>query len=206
MAALSRSPLAQRPQRRAILVESQVSSRNTSPVASSAGWLARQASRSACTSGRSCSAACALFFEAQPHPLQRIPQRTDADLDAVRLPQPSLQLRQGRVPHLGHPPPQHILTPRQDRLALTAARLGRALSRRSQPLSGFRHVGRANPKPLRHVPDRPPRLQHPLPQVLRIRLATLPTHRRTLLLPITPESHPAPEGNPSPIPFSVKML
>ena len=58
----SRSPRRQRPWRRAILVEAQVSSMKTRRSGSRSSWPSNQSSRRFRTSGRSCSLACAVFF------------------------------------------------------------------------------------------------------------------------------------------------
>ena len=61
-AARSRSPFGARPRSRAMLVEAQVSSMKTSRSGSRSSWPSNQASRRFRTSGRSCSAAWAVFF------------------------------------------------------------------------------------------------------------------------------------------------
>ncbi len=57
-----RSPFGARPRSRAILVDVQVSSMNTSRAGSRSSWPSNQASRRVRTSGRSCSVAWAVFF------------------------------------------------------------------------------------------------------------------------------------------------
>src|SRR5271163_570935 len=61
---MTRRPRLPRPRDRAMLVEVPVSSIKTSFAGSSEPCSAFQAVRAAATSGRSCSAACAVFFEA----------------------------------------------------------------------------------------------------------------------------------------------
>ena len=69
MAATTRSPRGARPKRRAMFVRAQVSSRKTSRSAISPGCSLRQVARAAATSGRSCSAAWAVFFcDSAPEP------------------------------------------------------------------------------------------------------------------------------------------
>src|SRR6218665_1216341 len=65
--AMQRCPFGERPRVRVMLVDVPVSSRNTSFVASSAGWLSFHATRSACTSLRSCSLACRVFLKLKPN-------------------------------------------------------------------------------------------------------------------------------------------
>ena len=101
-AARQRWPRFERPRRRAILVEAPVSSMNTKQQGSRLGCCTSQASRRAATSGRSCSAACAVFFEAEPSALEEPPHGGDGDRDTA-LPQQGLQLGQRHIR-----PPFHL--------------------------------------------------------------------------------------------------
>src|SRR3954462_8939899 len=83
-----------------MLVEAQVSSMNTSRSGSRCSWPSNQAPRRLRTSGRSCSAACAVFFTRDPVPAAKAPERTDTDLRPL-LGQARLQLGQGDVGNLG---------------------------------------------------------------------------------------------------------
>ena len=74
-AARQRWPCRARPRSRAILVEAPASSMNTRRSGSRSGCAMNQALRRATTSGRSCSAACAVFFEGHPVPVQATPDR-----------------------------------------------------------------------------------------------------------------------------------
>jgi hypothetical protein len=69
---------------------------NTSRSRLNSGCWARQAPRAAATSGRSCSAAWAVFFSRQPASLEETADRRRADRDAVGR-QPGLQLGDGDV-------------------------------------------------------------------------------------------------------------
>lgn len=71
---------------------------------------ARQARRARATSGRSCSAARSDFFERQPDPRQRLPDRPQAHAHAALLGQPVAQLGHSRVRMLPYP--------RKDRLTV----------------------------------------------------------------------------------------
>src|SRR6218665_3692245 len=64
---MQRCPFGERPRVRVMLVDVPVSSKKTSFVASSAGWLSFHAIRSACTSWLSCSLACRVFLKLNPH-------------------------------------------------------------------------------------------------------------------------------------------
>src|SRR3546814_983608 len=58
-----RAPRFARPRGRAIFVDAPVSSMNTNRSGSRSGWALNHARRRARTSGRSCSLACAVFFD-----------------------------------------------------------------------------------------------------------------------------------------------
>src|SRR3712207_4068647 len=79
-----------------MLVEAQVSSMNTSRSGSRSSWPSNQASRCLRISGRSCSAACAVFFARDLVPAAEAPERAHADVGPL-LGQVRLQLRQGDV-------------------------------------------------------------------------------------------------------------
>src|SRR5215212_7662787 len=83
-----------------MLVEAPVSSMNTSRAGSRSSWPSNHASRRLRISGRSCSAACAVFFARDLVPEAEAPERTDTDLRPV-LGQARLQLGQGDVRNLG---------------------------------------------------------------------------------------------------------
>ena len=83
------------------MVEAPVSSMNTNRQGSRSGCWTNQACRRAATSGRSCSAACAVFFEADPAALEEPPQGADAHRYAA-LEQQGLQLGQRHIRPLFH--------------------------------------------------------------------------------------------------------
>ena len=66
-----------------MLVLAPVSSRNISFVMSSVDWVSIHERRAACTSERSCSLACRVFFKAQIPFIKLMPQRRNFDLNAV---------------------------------------------------------------------------------------------------------------------------
>src|ERR1035437_10986137 len=63
--AIQRLPLGARPQRRVMLVDVHVSSMNISLSTSIPGNASTHALRACCTSSRSCSLACRVFFEGE---------------------------------------------------------------------------------------------------------------------------------------------
>jgi len=78
-----------------MLVAAQVSSINTSFSRSIAGCASLHARRAACTSARSCSLACRVFFEGQIPLVQLVPKSADPDGNPLRC-QPLLQLGQSQ--------------------------------------------------------------------------------------------------------------
>src|ERR1019366_58829 len=75
---ISRSPRRHRPRSRTILVEVEVSSMNTNRAGSNMPCSRIQRRRARATSGRSCSAACRLFFKADPLTAEQSPDRPAA--------------------------------------------------------------------------------------------------------------------------------
>jgi hypothetical protein len=66
-----------------MLVDVHVSSMNTSFSTSIVGKACRHALRACCTSSRSCSLACRVFFEGKIPFVQLMPQGTDLDRYAL---------------------------------------------------------------------------------------------------------------------------
>ena len=81
--ATQRAPREERPRVRVMLVVAQVSSRKTSLAASQADCTRCHSLRACCTSVRSCSLACRVFFKAQPPIVQLMPQCGYFDLDPL---------------------------------------------------------------------------------------------------------------------------
>src|SRR6185295_8013527 len=100
--ATSRWPRAQRPWVRVMLVLAQVSSMNTRCEGSSRPWYLFHCARRLATSGRSCSLACRLFFEADALVLEEVPHRVATHLEPA-LGQLSLQTPQRDVGLLSQP-------------------------------------------------------------------------------------------------------
>ncbi len=148
--AISRAPMAQRPCRRVMLVFAQVSSMKTRRFGSIRPWYFFHCARRRATSGRSCSAACRLFFEGQLLGPQEVPDRLAAHPDAtrqqLRLHAAKRQIRLRRDP-LQQPRP---LTRQPQRPVSPAHRRSRSLSAACvAPTSQRwqRSPGRAEPSP-----------------------------------------------------------
>src|ERR1700730_15297394 len=168
-AARHRSPRFERPRRRAILVVAPVSSMNTSRAGSRSGWNSNQARRRRATSGRSGSAACAVFFEADAAAVKEPPHRTDPDRDAATL-QHRLQLGQRdvrRLLDLGQQEMRRRFDPLRATVpTLRARRRATALTPLGNPADRAR---RANLEPLRRLVPRRPflnSLNDPNPKIL----------------------------------------
>src|SRR3954470_15579623 len=82
-----------------MLVEAPVSSMSTSRAGSRSSWPSNQSSRRLRMSGRSCSAACAVFFARDLVAAAEAPERAHADPRPF-LGQARLQLGQGDVGNL----------------------------------------------------------------------------------------------------------
>src|SRR5271165_208150 len=74
--AIQRLPLGARPHRRVMLVDVHVSSIKTSFSTSIPGNASTHPRRACCTSSRSCSLACRVFFEGEIPFVQLVPQGT----------------------------------------------------------------------------------------------------------------------------------
>jgi len=176
-AATRRWPRRHLPRRRAILVLAPVSSMKTSRVGSSAGCRARHTRRFSATSGRSCSAACAVFFEADGVTMEEVPQSSNTALDAPFRAQPGNDLFKREVWRLVDLRQQPVrmrvklrAPGRAHRSRLNAARLPPApgvTDRRTD----------ADVIVLRSLAPRNPainRIHYPLPEIFRVG----PAHRK----------------------------
>src|SRR5208283_5742287 len=111
-----------------MLVDVHVSSMNTSFSTSIVGSACRHARRACCTSSRSCSLACRVFFEGQMPFVQLMPQGTDLDRYTL-LDQAFAQLGQAQTRLLFDPGTQHGLHRRYPRTAVPADLKTGALAR-----------------------------------------------------------------------------
>src|SRR6516225_4178697 len=114
----SRSPRGARPRKRAILVAVPVSSIKTRCSGSSLACSPAQALRAAATSGRSCSAARMLFFEADAVAVKEPPDRPNPRFLLALLQQTALDLFQRQIRFLSHQCEQPFLMLIQRRPAL----------------------------------------------------------------------------------------
>lgn len=148
----SRLPRGARPWRRAILVEASVSSMNTSRLGSRSSWLSNQACLRLRTSGRSCSAACPVFFERDLVTLEEPPQRRDPPRPPARPAAPAAR-------------------PAGCRLGLHQTQGQRRVRLDPPPLARPADRARdAHPEPLRRLATRQTivhRRHHPIPKIHR---------------------------------------
>src|SRR5882757_878255 len=167
---MSRSPCGARPYRRVIVVDTLVSSMNTSLLGSSLFCRRCNALRAAATSGRSCSAARKLFFKGQLQMMQKPRDRRLSDRDLF-LRQSIFEFGQRDVRLLRYQLPHQILVRRQREIFI-AAEFGRVdAARLPVKLEEADDRADADPALLRGFRDRGPaldRLDHTPTQIRRI--------------------------------------
>src|ERR1700761_2969774 len=112
---ISRSPLGARPRKRVMFVLVPVSSMKTRCLGSIEGCLSRHSSRAVLTSSRSCSAACSVFFKADPVTIKKAPQSRNAGGKGLVRRQTPADFHQCQVRLLGDQRKQPVLV-RLDRL------------------------------------------------------------------------------------------
>src|ERR1700683_4832052 len=117
-----------------MLVDAHVSSMNTSVSVFMPGCASSHALRAACTSSRSCSLACRVFFEGEIPFVQLVPESADLDRNAL-FGESKLQFRQGQIGLCRDPGAQHQLRTRQPRLAVATDPKTVPLSRRLYPVT-----------------------------------------------------------------------
>src|SRR5204863_1957480 len=168
----SRSPCGARPYRRVIVVDTLVSSMNTSLLGSSLFCRRCNALRAAATSGRSCSAARKLFFKGQLQMMQKPRDRRLSNRDLF-LRQSIFEFGQRDVRLLRYQLPHQILMRRQ-REIFVAAEFGRLdAARLPVKLEEADDRTDADAALLRSFRDGGPALNRPdhsPTQILRIRL------------------------------------
>src|SRR5712692_2116847 len=156
----SRSPCGARPYRRVIVVDTLVSSMNTSLLGSSLVCRRCNALRAAATSGRSCSAARKLFFKGQLQMMQKPGDRRLSDRDLFFL-QSVFEFGQRDVWLLRYQLPHQILVHRQ-REIFVAAEFGRVdAARLPVKPEEADHRADADPALLRSFRDGGPALDRP---------------------------------------------
>jgi hypothetical protein len=154
-----------------MLVVAQVSSMNTSRSGLNSGCRARQARRAAATSGRSCSAACWVFFSRQPGGGEEAANPGPAGRDPL-IRQPVAQLGDREV-RLGRQQRAQSLAVRRERgpfpapdpVRLDRAALVPALHQLDHAADADLELGRGRPA---RCPGRD-RAHHPLAQIHGIR-------------------------------------
>ena len=142
------------------------------------GCFPRHSARAWATSGRSCSAA-GLLLERQFQCRQRLPHRSSARGDLVRLRQPGTKLGNRCIRPLGDPGCDLVMQIRQFARHVTALRQGCPLPGLAPSPQNLGDVGAAHAPLLCDLTDGHALIgshENALPQILRIRFATLPKH------------------------------
>src|SRR6202163_3517329 len=122
--ATRRSPRGERPRCRTILVVTAVSSMKTRRGASSFDCSPFSSARAAATSGRSCSAACRVFFERDVVTIVEAPDRARSNLELLRAAEPQADVIKRQVRLRGDKIEQPLLMLVQRRAAMAGAGLG----------------------------------------------------------------------------------
>src|SRR5271157_636051 len=155
-----------------MLVDVQVSSINTSFSTFMTVCASLHASRAACTSSRSRSLACRVFFEGETPFVQLVPQGANLNRTTL-LRQPFLSLSQSKIRLGCDPGAQHRFHFPQPGPAMAADRKTGAHSRLLLPASHLINPNAAHLEAPRNLRRTIPALQgsqHALPQILRIGL------------------------------------
>src|SRR5258708_16894032 len=132
--ATRRLPRGERPEWRPIWVVTDVSSIKTSRRAHKDDCSAFSAARAAATSGRSCSAACSVFFERDAVPLVKSPNRGSADLQSFGRSEPCADLIECQIGFSGHQIEQPLLMRLERRATVSGAGLRCDATRCMPPL------------------------------------------------------------------------
>lgn len=154
-----------------------VSSRNTSLSASSEGWLCFHSRRAFCTSGRSCSLACRVFFIAQAPFVQLMPQRRNFDGHPVLASQTLAHLGQRHIWLVRDPGAKHGFQRGHERSSMTTNRKAGSPPFRLKLSADLMHPSATDFKPARDVRRAFTTLQcvkHSVSQILRISAHLLP--------------------------------
>src|SRR5271169_463114 len=146
---------------------------NTRRSALSEGCSAFNAARAAATSGRSCSAACRVFFERDLVTIEEAPDRGRSNLESLHAAEPHADIIQRQVRLRGDKIKQPLLMFVQRRAAMAGAGFGLDAARRRPALDPADRCRGADVEYTRHLPRALALLGHrdgPLPQVLRVSL------------------------------------
>ena len=181
---MHRRPRGARPKRRVMLVDAHVSSINTSDSAFMEGIASSQVRRAWTTSSRSCSLACRVFFEGEIPFVQLMPQSCGLHCDAVSG-QSLTQLGQTKARLLLDPSAYHGLHSGDSRAAMPADLKAGSLPRLLLSLAHLIDPDSTDlqpPRNRRRTFSAIQRPEHPLPQILRIRLhQTLPSSDESII-------------------------
>src|SRR3954466_666861 len=153
---------------------------NTKRGALREGCSAFSAARAAATSGRSCSAACRVFFERDPLTIVEAPDRTRSNLELLSAAEPQADVIECQVRLRGDKIEQPLLMLVQRRAATASAGLGLDAAGR-RPALDPADRGRGPdveqtcrlPRAVAFLDDR----NDPLPQVCRVSLRHRPPPR-----------------------------
>src|SRR6188472_785939 len=155
-----------------MFVAAHVSSMKTRRLGSRAGWRRMNTRRAWATSGRSCSAACRVFFERQLMGTEKPVHRTQPDGDPARGRKPAADLLQGQVRLPGNQL-QHLCAVFAQPAATVAAHRARARIAFGPPaLRPASSAADTDIKPYRRRPRATAQryeTDHALPQILRVR-------------------------------------
>src|SRR5579875_2686459 len=168
--ASSRWPRGERPWVRVMLVLAQVSSMKTRREGSSRPWYFFHCARRRATSGRSCSLACRLFFEADALVLEEVPDREVAHLNPTRG-ELSAERPQGNIRLLCDTGQKPGALPRRRKRPPASHLVGRRAPGRAETLRPFHDAGNADLERRRHRPAALTRRNcrnYPLTQIKRI--------------------------------------
>src|ERR1700680_414978 len=127
--ATRRSPRGLRPYRRTILVVTAVSSMKTRRDGASDGCSAFNWARAAATSGRSCSAACSVFFNGDLVASEEAPDRSHSNLQLLLARKARADLLERQVGFRGDKIEHPSLVPLERRAALARAQFALCTSR-----------------------------------------------------------------------------
>src|ERR1035437_6074966 len=199
---MRRSPRLQRPRKRVIAVLVPVSSMKTSLSGSSFACSRFHSSRAAATSGRNCSAARRLFFDADFARVEEPPERRDAGHNAT-FARVTKYLRERDIRPLGDQPQQPFGMINQRRTAMAPLQACGGRSRISRARDPFDRCRRTYRKHIGRSARRGPPINlsdNSLTQIVRkgLRHGEPPRIRRRRLAQLRPFGNPPAENSIQP--------
>src|SRR6202163_2045948 len=201
--ATRRSPRGERPRCRTILVVTAVSSMKTSRGASSLDCSTFSAARAAATSGRSCSAACRVFFERDVVAFVEAPDRGRTGFQPLLGLEPHANLFERQVRLRRDQIKQPFAMRLKRRAAVARAGQCRYTARcrpALDPADCCRGAETEHPRRFSSALAVFDKRNRPRPEVLRVSLRQRPT---SPLLPKQLESDLRPSGNPLTVPIHI---